>query len=81
LLERGCPPLLRDAPQGTDLLFRRWNQSHTALLFTKTMEEHHDFQMSCNSIPGYRVDDRRGGGANSHKPSGFDNQCYYAQGG
>jgi hypothetical protein len=37
------------------------------------MEEHHDLQMSCNSIPGYRVDDRRGGGANSHKPSGFDN--------
>ena len=32
--------------------------------------------MSCNSIPGYRVDDRRGVGANSHKPSGFDYQCY-----
>ena len=30
------------------------------------MEEHHDFQMSCNSIPSYRVDDRRGVGANRH---------------
>jgi sporulation protein YlmC with PRC-barrel domain len=34
------------------------------------MEERHDFQMSSNSIPGHRVDDRRGVGANSHKQVG-----------
>src|SRR6476646_5311242 len=39
------------------------------IIVPQTMEEHHDFQMSCNSIPGYRLDDRRGVGANSHKSS------------
>lgn len=28
------------------------------IIVPQTVEEHHDFQVSCNSIPGYRLDDR-----------------------